>query len=251
MLEKVDLTQSLNKKTYKEKLSGINDRLTLAQRACWDTGIPVVIIFESWDGGGKGDAINLLAQNMDPRGFKNHTIRKPTPGEEQMPWLWRLWLRIPNYGEVAIFDRSWYWRITVERVEKTHQAKVWRQAFQDINDLERTLTDDGYVLIKFFLHISKDEQHKRFKKLEKDPLKSWRVTKEDWQHHKKYDEYMLAMTETEWGSWTIVEANDPQWANYKVLDTVLKRLEDALHMRNIDLPQIGTKVGQVEEVQNA
>jgi polyphosphate kinase 2 (PPK2 family) len=194
---------------------------------------------------------------MDPRGVKIHTIRKPAVGEEQMPWLWRLWLRIPNTGEVAIFDRSWYWRITVERVEKVQPAKVWRQAFQDINDLERTLTDDGYILIKFFLHISKDEQHDRFKKLEKDPLKSWRVTKEDWEHHRKYEQYlvayeeMLAMTETEWGSWTIVEANDPQWANYKVLDTVLKRLEDALQARNIVLPQIASQTDAGEEVENA
>lgn len=243
MLEKVDLSLKLDKEEYKKRYDAMSDRLTILQRACWEHHIPVIILFEGWDASGKGTSINMLASLMDPRGFKIQPIHGATEQEAQMPWLWRFWLRIPNYGEIAIFDRSWYGRVMVERVEKLTPVDTWRYAYQDILEFERTLAEDGYVLIKFFLHISKKEEERRFKKLEKDALQDWRVQKEDWEHLKKYDKYlqaieeMLARTETEWGPWTIVEATDRRWAWAKIIETICRRMEDALLSRGLPLPQ--------------
>ncbi len=242
MLEKVDLGVALTKEVYRERLKAAGPRLTLLQRACWEAGVPVLVVFEGWDASGKGTTINLLARQMDPRGFRIHPIKGANGLEKQMPWLWRFWLRLPNDGEMALFDRSWYGRVMVERVEEMIPERVWQQAYQDIVDFEHTLADDGAVLIKFFLHISKKEQKRRFERLEKDVLQQWRVQKEDWEHHRKYDLYlmaieeMLARTESEWGSWVIVEATDRYWARIKVLETINRRLEEALQERGKALP---------------
>lgn len=237
MLEKVDLTRSLGKDEYNQRLPALRDRLYDLQKACWDASIPSLILFEGWDASGKGTTINLLSQRLDPRGFKLYPINAARTHESHMPWLWRFWLKVPNYGQMAIFDRSWYGRVLVERVEGFTPRKVWRKAYDDITTFERTLHDDGYILVKFFLHISKEEQKKRFKKLEKDPLNRWHVQDEDWDHHKKYDEYlqaveeMLEKTDTEWGPWTIVEATDRRWCRVKVFQTIVDRLEEALQVK--------------------
>jgi polyphosphate kinase 2 (PPK2 family) len=242
MLEKINLDLEMSKKEYKQRMNLLAPRLTLMQRACWENGLPVTIIFEGWDAGGKGTSINHLVQYMDPRGFRIHPIKGATELEASMPWLWRFWRRLPNHGEIAIFDRSWYGRVLVERVERLVPAAVWKSAYQDIVDFERTLVDDGMTIIKFLLHISKDEQKKRFKRLEKDPLQSWRVEKEDWKHHEKYNDYlaaieeMLERTETEWGSWTIVEATDRNWAQHKIIETVCRRMEETLTARGKTIP---------------
>jgi polyphosphate kinase 2 (PPK2 family) len=243
MLEKVDLTKSLSKGEYKERLPYLRSRLYDLQKACWDANIPSVIIFEGWDASGKGTSINLLTQRLDPRGFKLHAIQAPRTFETHMPWLWRFWIKLPNYGEMGIFDRSWYGRVLVERVEGFTPEEQWRKGYRDIVDFERTIADDGYVVIKFWLHISKKEQSRRFKKLAKDPLESWHVQPEDWEHHEKYDEYLLAIeemlerTETEWGPWTIVEATDRYWARIKIFETIVQRLEEALLERDLPLPE--------------
>jgi polyphosphate kinase 2 (PPK2 family) len=207
-----------------------------------------VVLFEGWDAAGKGTSINLLTQRLDPRGFKLYAIQGPRTYETHMPWLWRFWLKLPNYGEMAIFDRSWYGRVLVERVEKFCSKDEWRKGYRDIVDFERTIADDGYVVIKFFLHISKKEQRRRFKKLEKDPLESWHVQPEDWEHHRKYEQYVIAIeemlerTDTEWGRWTIVEATDRRWARVKIFETIIRRLEEALEDQGLALP-----VGQLEQ----
>jgi polyphosphate kinase 2 (PPK2 family) len=243
MLEKIDLTKSLSKPEYKERLPCLRDRLYDLQKACWDADVPSVILFEGWDAAGKGTSINLLTQRLDPRGFKLYAIQEARTYEKHMPWLWRFWLKLPNYGEVAIFDRSWYGRVLVERVEGLTPEVEWRKGYRDIVDFERTIADDGYVVIKFWLHISKKEQARRFKKLEKDPLESWHVQPEDWEHHGKYDEYLLAVeemlerTDTEWGPWTIVEATDRRWARVKIFETIIDRLEEALQERGLPLPE--------------
>ncbi len=243
MLEKVDLSLELSKEEYKTRVKTLGARFTLLQRACWENAIPVIIVFEGWDASGKGTSINMLAQHMDPRGFRIHAVKAATELERQMPWLWRFWLRLPRYGEVAVFDRSWYGRVGVERVEKLIPAEAWREAYQDIVEFEHALAEDGYVLIKFFMHISKKEQKKRFEKLEADELQKWRVQKEDWKHYKRYDEYrvtieeMLARTESEWGSWTIVEATDRRWSRVKILETAARRMEEALLARGKALPE--------------
>jgi polyphosphate kinase 2 (PPK2 family) len=243
MLEKIDLTRELPKEEYKALIPRLQRRLYDLEKACWDANVPTIIIFEGWDAAGKGTSINLLTSRLDPRGFKLYPIQAARTFETHLPWLWRFWLKIPNYGEMAIFDRSWYGRVLVERVEGLTPVKEWRKGYRDIVDFERALADDGYVIVKFFLHISKKEQKRRFKKLEKDPLKSWHVQPEDWEHHRKYKEYMVAIeemlerTDTEWGPWTIVEATDRRWARVKIFQTIIRRLEESLTERGFGLPE--------------
>jgi polyphosphate kinase 2 (PPK2 family) len=242
MLEKVDLSLKLSKAEYKELIPRLQRRLYDLEKVCWDAKIPSMIVFEGWDAAGKGTSINLLTSRLDPRGFKLHPIQGARTFEMHLPWLWRFWLKTPNYGEMAIFDRSWYGRVLVERVEGITPVREWRKGYRDIVGFERTLADDGYVIIKFFLHISKKEQKRRFKRLQKDPLKSWHVQPEDWDHHKKYNEYVLAIeemlerTDTEWGPWTIVEATNRRWARVKIFRTIIRSLEEALEDRGFDLP---------------
>ncbi len=250
MLEKVDLTQKLSKQEYEARLPRLRDRLYDLQKACWDAAIPTVIVFEGWDAAGKGTSINCLTQRLDPRGFKLYAIQAPRTYETHMPWLWRFWLKLPNYGEMAIFDRSWYGRVLIERVEGLASDDEWRNAYRDIVNMEHTIADDGYVVTKFFLHISKKEQLRRFKRLEKDPLKSWHVQPEDWEHHHKYGEYvtateeMLERTDTEWGPWTVVEATDRRWARVRIFETIIRRLEEALEKRGLPLPTTPSREGQ-------
>jgi len=234
MLEKIDLTKKLSKKEYRAQLPKLQRRLYDLETAAWKAGVSSIILFEGWDAAGKGTAISTLTGRLDPRGFKLYAIRAARTYESRRPWLWRFWLKLPNYGEMAIFDRSWYGRVLVERVEGLTPEAHWQKAYRDIVDFERTIADDGYVLVKFWLHISKKEQRRRFKILEQDPLRSWQVTDEDWEHHRKYDQYlqaveeMLERTETEWGPWTIVEATNRWWARVKVFSTIIDALEARL-----------------------
>ena len=243
MLEKIDLNRKLPKDEYKVLLPKVQRRLYDLEKACWDAKLPSVIVFEGWDAAGKGTSINLLTSRLDPRGFKLYPIQAPRTFETHLPWLWRFWQKLPNYGEMAIFDRSWYGRVLVERVEGLTPVREWRKGYRDIVDFERALADDGYVIIKFWLHISKQEQKRRFKRLEKDPLTSWHVQPEDWEHHRKYNEYLLAVeemlerTDTERGPWTIVEATDRRWARIKIFQTIIQSLEEALRQRGFELPE--------------
>jgi polyphosphate kinase 2 (PPK2 family) len=148
--------------------------------------------------------------------------------------LWRFWLKIPGEGEWVIFDRSWYGRVLVERVEQLIPESKWRLGYRDIVDFERTLADDGYLIVKFFLHISREEQRRRFEKLSQDPLNAWHVQPEDWEHHRQYDEWVLAYeemferTDTEWGPWTIVEATDRRYTRVKIFQSLIAALEQRL-----------------------
>jgi polyphosphate kinase 2 (PPK2 family) len=205
--------------------------------------VPIVILFEGWDAAGKGTSIQTLTSPLDPRGFKLYPIRAARTYEKKHPWLWSFWLKLPARGEWAIFDRSWYGRVLVERIEKLTPEHEWRQAYRDIADFERTITDDGILIFKFFLHISKKEQKKRFNKLSADPLTAWRVASEDWEHHRQYKVWLLAyeeafeLTESEWAPWTIVEATDRRHTQVKIYQTIIKTLEKRLGMDKVALPQ--------------
>jgi polyphosphate kinase 2 (PPK2 family) len=244
MLEKLDLNQKIKKKEYKSIMPELSNRLFNVEKASWDAGIPVVILFEGWDAAGKGTSIQKLTTPLDPRGFKLYPIRAARTYEKKHPWLWRFWLKLPARGEWAIFDRSWYGRVMVERVEELVPESEWRRAYRDIVDFERTLADDGYVIIKFFMHISKQEQKNRFEKLSKDPLEAWHVTPEDWEHHRRYDDWLLAYeeaferTESEWGPWTIVEATDRRFTRVKIYQTVIRRLEERLKALGVELENV-------------
>jgi polyphosphate kinase 2 (PPK2 family) len=230
MLEQVDLKKKLDKIVFLKEFPELQE----LHKACWDHKVPSMIVFEGWDASGKGSAVNVLTEPLDPRGFKLYPIQAPRYDEMQRHWLYRFWLKVPRRGQLVIFDRSWYGRVGVERVEKLTPRKLWRAAYQEIVDFERVLADDGVVIMKFFLHISAKEQRRRFERIEKDPFSKWQVTKEDWEHHKKYDEYwqayedMLAQTDTAWGPWTLVESTSRYYAQHKILSTIINRLEAKL-----------------------
>ena len=237
MLEKVDLTRAISKEEYKSRLPALQASLYELQLATSEASQPTVIVFEGWEAAGKGTCINVLTSRLEPRAFKLHVIQEPRTHELHMPWLYRFWQRIPNYGQMAIFDRSWYRRVLEERVAKITPKSEWQKAYRDISDFERTLADDGYAIVKLFFHISKKEQKKRFRKIESDPLTCWQVQPSDWKRHKEYDQYLLAVeemlerTESEWGPWTIVEATDRYWTRIAVFETIIRALRAAAAKR--------------------
>lgn len=234
MLENLDLTKKLEKGIFKQAISGLELKLGELQRKVREQKIPVMIVFEGWDASGKGTLINELLLAMDPRGFQVFPINPPNPEEQMRPFLWRFWLKTPAGGKFAIFDRSWYGRVLVARVDKIVRKKVWSQAYAEINAFERQLSDERCVIIKFFLHISKKEQLKRFIKLEKKHATSWKVTRTDWQHHDQYRKYlaateeMLAKTDTACAPWTLIEAHDRRLAVTKIFQTIIQTLEKHL-----------------------
>ena len=242
MLEKLDLTRALPKAEYRRRLRELQRRLHRLQRICWKEGLGVVILFEGWDAAGKGSSIRRLTERLEPRGFELYPIRAARTLERSMPWLWRFWIKVPVYGSFAIFDRSWYGRVLVERVEGEAPDKGWPLVFQEINHFERLLADDRYVLVKFFLHIDAAEQERRFELLEGDPLTAWHVEPEDWARHEKYAAYlaateeMLEHTETEWAPWTIVPATDKYWTRIQVLQATVDSVEAGLLARDMPLP---------------
>lgn len=243
MLDKIDLSKKLDKKEYKRVMPVLEDRLFEVQKASWDAEIPVVILFEGWDAAGKGSSVQKLTSPIDPRGYKLYPIRAARTFEKKYPWLWRFWQKTPARGEWAIFDRSWYGRVMVERVENLIPENEWRRAYRDITEFERTLADDGALIIKFFLHISKQEQKRRFESLTKDPLNAWHVSPEDWEHHRRYDDWLVAYeealerTDTEWSPWTIVEATDRRHTWVKIFQTLTQVLAERLEISFEPIPK--------------
>ena len=242
MLEALDLSRELSKTDYKEQLPALQRRLHQLQRTCWENKLATVIVLEGWDTSGKGTVISKITQRLEPRGFRLHSIREPRTFESHLPWMWRFWAKVPNWGEIAIFDHSWYSRVLVERVEGLIGPIQWRQAYNDITAFEQALVDDRYLLAKFFLHIDKDEQAERLHDLASDPRTSWQVGPEDKDQHERYDEYrlateeMLERTETEWGPWTLVAATDHRWARVRILQTIIEVMEEGLERRDLEVP---------------
>ena len=234
MLENIDLSKSLKKKEEKERLEKLDAEVAALQRQARELKIPVMVVFDGWAASGKARLINRLIQPLDPRGFKVHSIQKSTPEEEMHPYMWRFWNKIPSRGRMYIFDRSWYTRVMRERVDRHLTREQVACGFNEINSFERMLTVDGMLIIKFFLHISKAEQKRRFEKLESSPETRWRVTREDWKHHKQYDEYfsicdeMLVNTDTEYAPWHVVEAENSGYAAVRILDCVARSLKSRI-----------------------
>jgi polyphosphate kinase 2 (PPK2 family) len=238
MLEKLDLNKTMKRAEWKELRLPLQIQLYDLQKAAYDIGLPVIVLFEGWDAAGKGTSIGMLTQRLDPRGFKSGRSAARTC-EMNHPGSGASGSSSPTAAK-CIFDRSWYGRVLVERVEKLIPEEAWRTAYRDIVDFEQMLSEDGHVIVKFWLHISREEQRRRFKLLEQDPLESWHVAPEDWEHHRRYDEYlraaeeMLERTECEWGPWTIVEATDQQYTLWRVLSTRTDALDNGLRRRGID-----------------
>ena len=234
MLEKIDLSKKVDKKTYRRVMDEAEEKLGLLQRECKDAGIPVILVFEGMGAAGK---INRLIQALDPRGFDVYACDRPTEDEQMRPFLWRYWTKTPAKGRIAVFDRSWYRSVQVDRFDGLTREDRLGDAYQDILSFEKQLCDDGTVIMKFFLYIDKDEQKKRFKKLEGSKETSWRVTEEDWNRNKDFDRYlkmneeMLEKTDTDYAPWVIIEAVDKDYAALKIVSTVMDRLEYELEHR--------------------
>lgn len=234
MLEQINLDQSLSKIEYRRRLPGQQARLYDLEHAVFKANVPVAIVFEGWAAGGKGSTITILAERLDPRGFRVVPISPPRTTETRYPWLWRFWSKIPAYGQIVVFDTSWYRRVLIDRINKTVRKRDWQSAYEDITDFERQLAADGTVILKFWLHISKKEQARRFKKLLKSELTGWQVTDEDAAQHRAYDKYlvaveeMLARTDAPHAPWVIVEATDRYFTRVKVFETIISALEARL-----------------------
>jgi len=237
MLEAIDLDRRIEKEAYDASFPPLRDRLDDLQRAVYEAKIPVCIVFEGWDAAGKGDAIEKLVGRLDPRGYRVHPTYAPDADEAMRPFLWRFWTRLPGKGEIVIFDRSWYHRLLQEHVAGDVSRKAWRSAFGEITRFERMLADDGMVIVKLWLHISEKEQRKRFKALEASKYERWKVSKDDWKAHKRYQEYleaaevMLERTSTSCAPWTVVEATDKYFRRIKVVKTIIDAVQTALDRR--------------------
>lgn len=234
MLEAVDLTAKMEKAESKSILERLDLEISQLQRDLQPDGYPVLVVFEGWDAAGKGSVLNRLLQPLDPRGYKVHNMQKPTEEERMRPALWRFWLTAPARGTIAIYNHSWYRQVVDERVEDGVSEGGLRQAFERIRTFERQLEDDGAVVVKFFFHISRKEQAKRFKRMAKDPAFAWKVGKGERRRHKLYEEYydaaedMLRETSTAYAPWTIVPATDERFAQVKVAETLCAALKKAL-----------------------
>ena len=214
MLEIIDLSQALDKETYRREVDRYQTWMRMLGYRLYYEKRPAVIVFEGWDAAGKGGAINRLIERLDPREFVVHPIGAPRGDDAEKHYLWRFWRRLPERGNIAIFDRSWYGRVMVERVEGFCTPAEWQRAYQEIKDFEAQLVGFGTIVIKFWLHVSKDEQLRRFQEREAAPQKAWKLTEEDWRNREKWDQYeaaveeMLIRTTTAQAPWTIIPAND-------------------------------------------
>ncbi len=234
ILSKADLSLSYTKEEYKERLGRLQKKMEKLHGELYRRRIPVVLGFEGWDAGGKGGAIKRLTEKMDPRGYVVHPTASPNDIERQHHYLWRFWTDMPKAGHVTIFDRTWYGRVMVERIEGFCTEQEWKRAYKEINSMERDLADAGAVVLKFWMQIDKDEQERRFKARQENPEKQWKITDEDWRNREKWDQYeeavneMLIRTSTPYAPWVVVEGNSKYYARIKVLETVVKTIEERL-----------------------
>jgi len=233
-LESVDRSLKLERDDYRKQLKKEQERLHSLELEMYLKRIPLVVMFEGWDAAGKGGAIKRVAQALDARAYTIFPSPAPTPNELLHPHLWRYWTRLPKAGHVGIYDRSWYGRILVERVEGfANPAEVCR-AYDEINGFELDLVNWGALLLKFWLDISQDEQLKRFREREEDPIKTWKITEDDWRNRDKYPEYkaavddMFRLTSTPFAPWVILESDDKLYARIKTLKIINDTLESRL-----------------------
>jgi polyphosphate kinase 2 (PPK2 family) len=224
----------LSDEDYEEKRDKWLGRLNLAVRSAQKAGRSIVFVFEGWDAAGKGGAIRRLASAIDARDFRVHAVAKPTEEEYAHHYLWRFWRHLPRDGLVTIFDRSWYGRVLVERLEGFCRPDEWRRAFSELNDFEKQLTDHGTIVVKFWMHISRAEQLARFRAREVTAYKQHKINAEDWRNRRKWDAYevavgdMLALTDTANAPWHLIPANNKRYARLHILRTACRQIESVL-----------------------
>ena len=240
-LSEVDLSPTIDDESYKKELKKLQSRISELHNIIYRKKIPVILCYEGWDAAGKGGNIRRLTYALDPRGFDVHPIASPLPHELNRHYLWRFWTRLPKTGHICIFDRTWYGRVMVERLEGFCTANEWHRAYNEINEFERMLTDWGAVVLKFWIHIDQDVQLARFNDRENTPEKQWKITEEDWRNREKWAEYEIAVdellqkTSTKNAPWYIIESNDKKYARIKTLKIIVKALEKACekHFKNM------------------
>lgn len=233
-LNQLDNTQTLSPDEYQAKMKVLKNRIRELTFLSKSKDRPILLVFEGWDAAGKGGAIRRLTQEIDPRLFEVHNISAPSSEEIQHHYLWRFWNRIPKKGQIGIFDRSHYGRVLVERVEGFASESEWSRAYEEILLFEEQLLAFGTIIIKFWLHIDKEEQLVRFESRKNDPLKRWKLTDEDWRNRDKWSLYeeaanqMFQKTNAPKAPWILVPANDKYFARKTVLESVVERLEEEL-----------------------
>lgn len=233
-LDEIDLDRAVTQEEYRVELDRLQEKLGHLHNKLYRKKVPVIIAYEGWDAAGKGGNIKRITEALDPRGFEVHPIASPEPHEKARHYLWRFWNRLPKTGHIAVFDRTWYGRVMVERMEGFCRENDWQRAYNEINEFERELADWGAVIIKFWVQIDKDTQLARFNERQNTPAKQWKITEEDWRNREKWDLYegavneMLQKTNTSYAPWHILESNDKRYARLKALRIVIEALEKAL-----------------------
>ncbi len=245
-LDELDLSKSLSRKEEARALDRSRERLAQLRLTLGGLigekriGPPVCVIFEGWDASGKGGAIKRLVSPLDPRHVRVVQFAAPTPDEKRHHFLWRFWPALPGWGGMAVLDRSWYGRVLVERVEGFAAVEEWERAYDAIVEFERSMVAEGTILVKFWMHLSDEEQLRRFERRERKPLKHWKLTDEDWRNRKRRAEYeqavedMLERTDHEHAAWHLVEGDSKRWARVKVLETVIAEVESGMRARSFE-----------------
>lgn len=233
-LADIKLDKTISDEDYKKELYACQNKLNSLHYELYRKRIPVIIAYEGWDAAGKGGNIKRITSALDPRGYEVHPIASPEPHEKSRHYLWRFWNRLPKDGHIAIFDRTWYGRVMVERLEGFCTENEWQRAYNEINEFEYELENWGAIIIKFWVQIDKDIQLQRFTDRQNTPSKQWKITDEDWRNREKWDLYesaideMLKKTNTSYAPWVILESNNKKYARIKALKTVIERIEKKL-----------------------
>ena len=226
--------KELEEAEYKTELKKLQSELGELHNRLYRKRIPVIITYEGWDAAGKGGNIKRITEALDPRGYEVYPIASPEPHEKARHYLWRFWTRLPKSGHIAIFDRTWYGRVMVERLEGFCSENDWRRAYNEINEFEKELKEWGAVIIKFWVQIDKDTQLERFEERQNTPEKQWKITDEDWRNREKWDDYevavdeMLQKTNTSFAPWHVLESVDKKYARIKALKIVIEEIQKAL-----------------------
>jgi polyphosphate kinase 2 (PPK2 family) len=240
MLETLDLDREVEKDAFRKAFPPLQERLRALQYELQRMEVPTVLVFEGVDAAGKGTTISRLVERLDPRLYRVVPSTPPSEEERGRHFLWRYQMKLPADGTMTVFDRSWYGRVLVERIDGGLSDDLVRRACTEIKDFERWLSDDGQVLVKVWLHISRKTQGRRLRRLESDPLTAWKVSEEDWEHHEDYDrwigaaEQVFTSTDTPYAPWTLVSAEDKRACRLDVIKAVVRRMEEALARRLAD-----------------
>ncbi len=234
-LNKIKLKgKELTEEEYRKRLKELQKELKTLHNKLYRKKIPLIIAYEGWDAAGKGGNIKRIASALDPRGYEVFPIASPTREEKNRHFLWRFYNRLPKTGHVAIFDRTWYGRVMVERLEGFCSENDWQRAFNEINEFEKDLTDWGAIVVKFWIQIDKDTQLERFTLRQNTPEKQWKITDEDWRNREKWDQYEVAVNEmiqktgTAFAPWYVVESNDKKYARIKALEIIIEEIKKKL-----------------------